>query len=77
MKVFGSEEGSYLRLIDLYHSTLGSRVMKNKKKTWWFETVTSSLVSWLATIFTGKSSNSISFRSTGGRNTDRSVPVFG
>jgi len=28
----GSEEGSYLRLIDfLYHSTLGLRVMKKKK----------------------------------------------
>jgi len=28
----GSEAGSYLRLIDLYHSTLGLRVIKNKKK---------------------------------------------
>ena len=28
----GSEEGSYLRLIDfVYHSTLGVRVMKKKK----------------------------------------------
>ena len=28
-----SEEGSYLRLIDfLYHSTLGSRVIKKKKR---------------------------------------------
>jgi len=32
----GSEEGSYLRLIDfLYHSTLGLRVMKKKKKKGW------------------------------------------
>jgi len=31
----GSEAGSYLRLIDfLYHSTLGLKVMKKKKKTW-------------------------------------------
>ena len=30
----GSEAGSYLRLIDfVYHSTLGLRVMKKKKKT--------------------------------------------
>ena len=30
----GSEEGSYSRLLDfLYHSTLGSRVIKKKKKT--------------------------------------------
>ena len=30
----GSEAGSYLRLIDfLYHSTLGLRVIKKKKKT--------------------------------------------
>jgi len=30
----GSEAGSYLRLIDfLYHSTLGLKVMKKKKKT--------------------------------------------
>ena len=29
----GSEEGSYLRLIDfVYHSTLGLRVIKKKKK---------------------------------------------
>ena len=29
----GSEAGSYLRLIDfVYHSTLGSRVIKKKKK---------------------------------------------
>jgi len=29
----GSEAGSYLRLIDfVYHSTLGSRVMKKKKR---------------------------------------------
>ena len=29
----GSEAGSYLRLIDfVYHSTLGLRVMKKKKK---------------------------------------------
>ena len=29
----GSEAGSYLRLIDfVYHSTLGLRVIKNKKK---------------------------------------------
>ena len=31
----GSEAGSYLRLIDfVYHSTLGLRVIKKKKKTW-------------------------------------------
>jgi len=30
----GSEGGSYLRLIDfVYHSTLGLRVIKKKKKT--------------------------------------------
>jgi hypothetical protein len=28
----GSEEGSKLRPIDLYHSTLGSRVIKKNKK---------------------------------------------
>ena len=48
----GSEEGSYLRLIDfVYHSTLGLRVIKKKKKShargdelvvqpslrWWFD----------------------------------------
>jgi len=31
----GSEAGSYLRLIDfVYHSTLGSRVMKKKIRRW-------------------------------------------
>jgi len=31
----GSEAGSYLRLIDfVYHSTLGLRVKKRKKKKW-------------------------------------------
>ena len=39
----GSEAGSYLRLVDcVYHSTLGLRVMKKKKKatsdaSGWFE----------------------------------------
>ena len=28
----GSEKGSYLRLMDLCHSTLGLRVIKKKKK---------------------------------------------
>jgi len=33
----GSEAGSYLRLIDfVYHSTLGLRVVKKKKKRWCF-----------------------------------------
>jgi len=31
----GSEAGAYLKLIDfVYHSTLGLRVIKNKKKGW-------------------------------------------
>ena len=29
----GSEEGSYLRLMAVYHSTLGLREIKKKKKT--------------------------------------------
>ena len=34
----GSEEGSYSRLIDLYHSTIGSSVMKKKRelRAWGF-----------------------------------------
>jgi len=33
--VYGSEAGSYLKLIDLYHSTLGLRVIKKKKVEGW------------------------------------------
>jgi len=34
----GSEAGSYLRLIDfVYHSTLGSRAIKKKKRRPWFD----------------------------------------